>query len=142
PLARERLHHQEWHERYVAEDLFEAHAASEDIPVLRDAIREALLDDEKNCYRLCNLVQAFLNFPATGSIPELSDVFIQFRYSYGRALAAEAINVTAPDLFREELALECLWDCEARTRRLAAETARPDKAGVSGRLHQIGRAHV
>jgi hypothetical protein len=137
PMARERLHHPEWHERYLAEDLFEAHAAPEDIPVLRDAIRKALLDDEKNCYRLCNLVEAFLNIPGIGSIPELSDVFVQFRYSYGRARAAEAIKVTAPDLFREQFATECLWDCEARTRRLALETAPGEEAGVADRFQRL-----
>jgi hypothetical protein len=137
PLARERLHHQEWHERWLAEDLFEAHAAPEDIPVLCDAIRESLLDDEKNCYRLCNLVDAFLNFPGMGSITELSDVFAQFRYSYGRARAAEAINVTAPDSFREKFALECLWDCEARTRRLASETVPWEQTGVADRFGQL-----
>jgi hypothetical protein len=137
PLARQRLHHEEWHERYLAEDLFEAHAAPEDIPLLRHAIREALLDDEKYCYRICNLVEAFLNFPGVGRIPELSDVFIQFRYSYGRARAAEAINVTVPDSFRETFATECLWDCEARTRKLALETAARQGTGVTDRFHQL-----
>jgi hypothetical protein len=137
PLARERLNHPEWHERYLAEDLFEAHAGPDDIPALRDAIREALEDDEKNCYRICNLVEAFRNFPGIGSIPELSDVFAQFRYSYGRARAAQAINVTAPALFRENLATECLWDCEARTRMLALETAPEKKVGVIERFKQL-----
>lgn len=137
PMARERLHHPEWHERYLAEDLFEEHAAPEDIPVIRAAIREAILDDENNCYRLCNLVEAFRNFPGIGSIPELSDIFVQFRYSYGRARAAEAINVTAPALFRENLATECLWDCEARTRKLALETAPEEKADVTDRFQQL-----
>jgi hypothetical protein len=137
PMARERLHHAEWHERYLAEDLFEAHAVPEDIPVLRAAIREALLDDEKNCYRLCNLMEAFLNFPGIGNIAELSYVFVQFRYSYGRARAAKAVYVTAPELFREKFALECLWDCEARTRKLAVETAPPEKSGVHDRFRQL-----
>jgi hypothetical protein len=137
PLARERLHHKEWHERYLAEDLFVAHAAPQDIPVLRDAIRNALLDDEENCYRLCNLVEAFGNYPGIGSIPELADVFHQFRYSYGRARAAEAISVTAPGLFREQFAVECLWDCEARTRRLAAETAPQQNPDGVDRLRQL-----
>jgi hypothetical protein len=39
-------------------------------------------------------VEAFLNFPGIGFISELSDVFIQFRYSYGRARAAQIINIT------------------------------------------------
>jgi hypothetical protein len=137
PVARERLHHHEWHERHLAEDLFEAHAAPADIPLLRDAIREALLDDNKHCYRICSLVDAFLNLPDIGFIPELSEVFVQFRYSYGRARAAEAMNVTAPDLFRETFAIECLWDCEAGTRKLALETASRQGTGVTDRFRQL-----
>lgn len=136
PLARERLFHQEWHERSLAEDLLEAHAESEDIPRLRYAINEALDDDDKNAYRLCSLVTAFCNLPGVGEVPELVAVFTQFRYSYGRARAAEAIFVTAPDIFREKLALECLWDCEARTRSLGAKTA-PLQREALNRLRQL-----
>jgi hypothetical protein len=137
PLARERLHHENCHERYLAEELFEAHAAPADIPLLRDAICEALLDDNKHCYRLCSLVDAFLNFPGVGFTTELSEVFVQFRYSYGRARAAEALNVTAPDLFRETFAIECLWDCEASTRILAIKTAPRQGTGVTERISQL-----
>jgi hypothetical protein len=133
PLARERLHHKECHERCLAEDLLQAHALPEDIPILREAIRDALVDDEENCYRLCNLVETFCRFPGAGPIPELSAVFTEFRYSYGRARAAEAIHVTAPELFHE-LALECLWDCEAKTRGLGARIA---PLRTINRLHQL-----
>jgi hypothetical protein len=115
PLARERLYHREWHERHLAEEVFEAHATPEDIPILRHAIHDALADDEENCYRLCSLIQAFSNLPDCGPIPELNNVFLQFRYSYGRARTAEALHVTAPALFCEKFAHECLWDCESRT---------------------------
>jgi hypothetical protein len=126
PLARERLNHQVWHERRLAETLFKAHTTVEDIPLLRSAIANALQDDEENCYRVCNLVEAFSNIPNCGPVPELTDVFVQFRYSYGRAFAAEAIHVTAPDFFRENFATECLWDCEERTRLLGARAVHID----------------
>jgi hypothetical protein len=116
PLAREKLNHPDWHQRDLAESLLEAHATPEDVPLLRHAVAEALVDDEENCYRLCSLLEAFHNLPGFGSIPELVDVFTQFRYSYGRARAAIAISVTSPGLFREKFARECLWDCEERTR--------------------------
>jgi hypothetical protein len=33
---------------------------------------------------------------------------------------AKPEHITAPDLFRESFALECLWDCEDQTRALGA----------------------
>jgi hypothetical protein len=137
PLARERLFHESWHERFLAEALFEAYAKEEDIPVLRTAIKQALQDDEDYCYRLCNLVEAFSHLPGVGPVPELSEVFVRFRYSYGRTLAANAINVTAPDHFREQFALECLWDCEDRTRALGAKFSPATNEVVTGRLREL-----
>jgi hypothetical protein len=107
------------------------------IPVLKAAIKQALQDDEKYCYRLCNLVEAFSHLPGVGPILELSDVFVQFRYSYGRTLAANTINVTSPDLFREKFALECLWDCEGRTRALGSKFAPGANKDVRARLHEL-----
>jgi hypothetical protein len=137
PLAHERLFHENWHERFLAEELFKAHASGEDIPVLKVAIKQALDDDEEYCYRLCNLVKAFSHLPDVGPIPELSDVFVQFRYSYGRTLAANAINVTAPGLFREKFAAECLWDCQDRTRALGAKFSPGANREVNVRLHEL-----
>ena len=137
PLARELLFHEEGHERFLAEKLFEAHAREEDIPILRDAIKQASQDDNANCYRLCNLVDAFGHFPDIGPTPELVDVFVEFRYSYGRGCAANAINVTNPSLFRERFATECLWDCENRTRVLGARSAPVENDIVKRRLHEL-----
>jgi hypothetical protein len=127
PLAREHLHHHGCHERYPAEHIFEAHAPVEDIPLLRNAIGKALQDDEDNCYRLCTLAEAFYNLPNSGPIPELTNLFIQFRYSFGRTRVAKVIQVTAPDFFRENFASECLWDCEEGTRLIAAQTVSINK---------------
>jgi hypothetical protein len=137
PFARQRLFHEVWHERYLAEHLFEKHAKLEDIPALRLAIKKALEDDDENCYRLCTLVNAFSNLPDAGPIPELSDVFVQFRYSYGRNEAANAISVTSPDLFREKFALECMWDCEHRTRVLGVKFVSITDEVATGRLHGL-----
>jgi hypothetical protein len=63
PLARERLFHENRHERFLAEELFEAHASEEDIPILKEAIRQALQDDEEYCYRLCTGVFVGLRRP-------------------------------------------------------------------------------
>lgn len=137
PLARERLHHPDWHERHLAEELFEAHATPADIPLLRNAIMDALQDDCENCYRICNLVQAFSNLPNCGPIPELISVFVRFRYSYGRGRAAAAIHVTSPDFFVDSVAGECLWDCEATTRALAAKSTPLETAAARARLGEM-----
>lgn len=121
PLARDWLRHGRPHENWLAAHVLRVHATREDIPVLRSAIAKGLSDDEENCYRICNLVEAFFNLPDVGFIQELCDVFEQFRYSYGRMLAAHAIIVTSPASFAENYALEALWDCEAETRRLGVE---------------------
>ncbi len=121
PMARARLFHANGHERDLAEWLFGAHAALEDMPVLREALRQGMEDDEGNCYRLCSLVDAFSHFPGAGRVAELEEVFVQFRYSHGRIRAANAIHVTDPAGFRERFAGECLWDCVEETRLLGAK---------------------
>ena len=137
PFAREQLYHEEWKQHALAEWLFEAHATAEDIPLLRHAIADALPDDKGNIYRLCSLFEAFSHLPDVGLIPELLEVFVRFRYSYGRASAAEAIDVTAPSLFQKKFALECLWDCEDRARFVGAATVPLENPEAMLRLRQL-----
>ena len=137
PFAREHLCHEDWEQRALAEELLEAYATPEDIPLLRHAIADALPDDEGNIYRLCSLVEAFSHLPDVGLIPELLEVFVRFRYSYGRASAAEAIDVTAPSIFQKRFALECLWDCEDRARFVGAATVPLENQEAMVRLRQL-----
>lgn len=137
PLARDRLYHEDRFERQLAEKIFKAHATAEDIPALRAAIKLALQDDLENCYRLCGLVEAFSNLPGVGVVPELSEVFVQFRYSYGRTFAAKAIQATAPDYFQEKFVMECLWDCEEKTRALGAKFAPISDQAAAARLREL-----
>jgi len=137
PLAREYFLHESDDERSLAIDLLAAHAQLEDVPMLRTAIWQALDDDLENCYRLCDLVEAFHHLPGIGPIPELSDVFVQFRYSYGRIRAAKAIQTTAPDLFQNSYAFECLWDCEEETRTLGERFVPITVAHASDRLQKM-----
>jgi hypothetical protein len=137
PLACEWLFHDHWHERILSEDLFKAHAGVEDIPLLQAALRQALRKDDEFCYRLCDLVDAFSHLPSTGPVPELIEVFLQFRYSYGRSRAAKAIQVTAPSLFQDKFALECLWDCEDSTRALGAQFVPLEHKAAVTRLHLL-----
>ncbi|HEX7859703.1 MAG TPA: hypothetical protein VF773_05210 [Verrucomicrobiae bacterium] len=138
PLAREWVFHKRRHERWFANRVLRVHATREDIPLLRRAIRLALRDDEKNLYRICDLVEAFDNLPDVGVIPELLEVYTQFRYSHGRMLAAQAIEVTSPNHFEEGLAFECLWDCQAGTRELAVERVLIDGPAARARVVELG----
>jgi hypothetical protein len=139
PIARDRLYHQEWHERFLAEHLYPARAIPEDVPLLRATIQRALSDDEANCYRLCNLVEAFSELSNIGPIPELADAFVQFRYSFGRVRAAEALRATAPDEFRPSFALECLWDCEEGTRLVGVGSVPLERDEALGRLRWLAK---
>jgi hypothetical protein len=137
PLAREWLEHPDWHFRTLAEDLMACHAGRDDVPRLRQAIGSALEDDEANIYRLCSLFEAFKHLPGIGRIPELELAFVEFRYSYGRARAAEAMFATDPKDFVQTYARECLWDCEESTRKFGCDTVNTEVAEVTERLRQL-----
>jgi hypothetical protein len=118
-LAREWISQKDSRKRELAEKLLQEHATVEDIPILREALRPMLNNEEAEWD--CFLLKAFYRLPNIGQVSELIDIFHQFRFSMGRAYAAEAIQVTSPEYFRDNLALECLWDCEEGTRELAAK---------------------
>jgi hypothetical protein len=119
PLARTWFFDPDSRKHDLAEKLLQSHATQDDIPILREALRQMLADEEAE-WR-CFLIKAFFHLPDIGIIPELVDIFHGFRFSTGRAYAAEAIQVTSPDYFRDTLALECLWDCEQGTRALGTK---------------------
>ncbi len=136
-LARDWLDHPEWHFRVLAEEVMEHHATLDDVPRLRKAIASALADDDTNIYRLCTLIEAFKHMQALGRTPELERAFVEFRYSYGRARAAEALLATDKDFFARTYANECLSDCEVTTRRLACATVHATSTKASERLMQL-----
>jgi hypothetical protein len=107
--------------RRLAEDLLQEHARAEDIPMLRKFLGSMLTDEEKEWG--CFLIKAFNHFPNIGVVPELLQIYYHFRFSTGRAYSVEAIQITSPDFFQKNLALECLWDCEEATRASGAKSA-------------------
>jgi hypothetical protein len=137
PLAREWLNHNDWHFRLLAEDLMECHATPDDVPRLRQEIAVALADGDNQAYRLCNLIEAFKHLPGLGRIPELESVFVEFRYSYGRRRAAEALLATDRDFFVRTYAQECLWDCEDTTRALGCAAVDLTDKVTSERIKQL-----
>ena len=137
PLARDWLNHDDWHFRSLAEDLMKRHATPDDVPLLRKEIAAALADGDNQIYRLCDLIEAFKHLSSLGRIPELESVFVEFRYSYGRSRAAEALLAVDPEFFVRTYAHECLWDCEDRTRALGCEAVDLADKTTSERINQL-----
>jgi hypothetical protein len=135
PLARTWFFDQDSRKHDLAEKLLQSHATQDDIPILREALRQMLADEEAE-WR-CFLIKAFFHLPDIGIIPELVDIFYRFRFSTGRGYAAEAIQVTSPDYFRDTLALECLWDCEEGTRALGAKFVSVESDQARKRLRHL-----
>jgi hypothetical protein len=135
PLARLWFFDQDCRKHDLAEKLLQSHATQDDIPILREALRQMLADEEAE-WR-CFLIKAFFHLPDIGIIPELVDIFHRFRFSTGRAYAVEAIQVTSPDYFRDTLALECLWDCEQGTRALGTKIVSLESDSVLQRLRHL-----
>jgi len=135
PLARLWFFDLDSRKHDLAEKLLQRHATQDDIPLLREALRQMLADEEAEWH--CLLIKAFFHLPGIGIIPELVDIFYKFRFSTGRAYAAEAIQVTSPNFFRDALALESLWDCEEGTRTLGAKFASLESDQVRRRLRHL-----
>jgi hypothetical protein len=54
-----------------------------------------------------------------GPFDELQRAYEAMPYSYGRRYIVAALAASDPT-FNGDVAVECLWDCEAETRRLGA----------------------
>jgi hypothetical protein len=137
PLARDWLNHDDGHFRRLAEDLMKQHATPDDVPLLRKEMAAALADGDNQMYRLCDLIEAFKHLPSLGRIPELESVFAEFRYSYGRSLAAEALLAVDREFVVRTRAQECLWDCEDRTRALGCEAVDLADKVTNMRIEQL-----
>jgi hypothetical protein len=121
PFARYWIFEEAGQNRRLAENLLQEHARAEDIPMLRKFLGSMLTDEEKEWG--CFLIKAFNHFPNIGVVPELLQIYYHFRFSTGRAYSVEAIQITSPEFFQQNLALECLWDCEEATRAIGAKSA-------------------
>ncbi len=70
-------------------------------------------------YVVCSLAEALGRYQGHGPFDELSRAYEQIPYSYGRRFVVSALAATDPT-FAGVGAVDCLWDCEAETRQLAA----------------------
>ncbi len=66
-----------------------------------------------------SLAEALGRVGVHGPFEELHRAYEQTPYSYGRRYIVAALATSDPT-FSGDVAVECLWDCEAETRRLGA----------------------
>jgi hypothetical protein len=138
PLARDWITQQDSQKQDMAEKLLQEHATPSDVPLLRAALRPMLNDEEAEWG--CFIIRAFYHLPKIGVIPELVDIYHQFRFSMGRSYAARAIQVTSPELFKDKFATECLWDCEEGTRELGAKFAPLESKEANDRIQHLAQS--
>lgn len=118
--ARQWFGRDQWHLYYAAGCVLANHATIDDVPMLVESLQrpEALGPDD---FRSANVLRALAHCEGIGLIPELDTVFRTAQSCYDRYRAAVAMAATAPDIFAEKYAFECLWDCHWNTRCLACE---------------------
>jgi len=90
-------------------------------------------------YLMCGMLEILACFPEDGPYPEAEAVFEDVKYAYARIYAAEALDASDPDCFARDLALECLWDCEAHVREIGCDSVDLAVPGAWTRLHELAR---
>ncbi len=119
-LAHDWLTSPDWARRRKAAGILATWAEGEDLDHVRVALaRELELGLGGDIYVVCSLAEALSRFSAHGPFDELSRAYEQIPYSYGRRFVVAALAETDPT-FAGDVAVDCLWDCEPETRRLAA----------------------
>jgi hypothetical protein len=118
-LAHDWLTSSDWARRRKAAGILATWAGDEDLAPARRALeRELELGLEGDMYVVCSLAEALARYPLHGPFDELLVAYEQIPYSYGRRFVVAALARTDPT-FGGDVAVECLWDCEAETRELA-----------------------
>ncbi|MEA2149020.1 MAG: hypothetical protein QOD69_850 [Solirubrobacteraceae bacterium] len=119
-LAHDWLTSPDWARRRKAAGILATWAEGEDLdPARRALARELELGLEGDIYVVCSLAEALARYSGHGPFDELSRAYEQIPYSYGRRFIVSALAQTDPT-FAGDVAVDCLWDCEPETRRLAA----------------------
>ncbi|MEJ7798605.1 MAG: hypothetical protein WKF42_08910 [Solirubrobacteraceae bacterium] len=120
-LAHDWLGAQDWTRRRKAAGMLAVWAEEEDLGAARHALtRELDRGLDGDVFVVCSLAQALGRMGVHGPFEELSRAYEEIPYSYGRRYVVGALAAADPT-FAGDLAVECLWDCESETRRVAAE---------------------
>jgi hypothetical protein len=118
-LAHDWLTSADWARRRKAAGMLATWAQDDDLePARRALAHEVDLGLDGDVYVLGSLAEALGRVGVHGPFEELHRAYEQMPYSYGRRNIVAALAASDPT-FSGDVAVECLWDCEADTRRLA-----------------------
>lgn len=119
-LAHDWLTSADWARRRKAAGMLATWAEDEDLEPARRALSDELdLGLDGDVYVIGSLSEALGRCAVHGPFEELQRAYESMPYSYGRRYIVAALAASDPT-FGGDVAVECLWDCEAETRRLAA----------------------
>ncbi len=119
-LAHDWLTSPDWARRRKAAGMLATWSEDEDLAPARRALeRELDAGLEGDVYVICSLAQSLGRSAVHGPFVELQQAYEQIPYSYGRRYIVAALAASDPT-FGGDVAVECLWDCEAETRSMAA----------------------
>ena len=119
-LAHDWLTSADWARRRKAAGMLAAWAEDDDLAPARRALSDELdLGLDGDVYVIGSLAEALGRCGVHGPFDELLRAYDAMPYSYGRRYIVAALAASDPT-FSGDVAVECLWDCEAETRRLAA----------------------
>jgi hypothetical protein len=119
-LAHDWLTSSDWARRRKAAGMLATWAEDEDLEPTRRAMAHELdagLDGD--VYVIGSLAEALGRCGVHGPFEELHRAYEEMPYSYGRRYIVAGLAASDPT-FSGDVAVECLWDCEAETRRLGA----------------------
>jgi hypothetical protein len=119
-LAHDWLASADWTRRRKAAGMLATWAEDEDLEPARRALSDELeLGLDGDVYVIGSLSEALGRCGVHGPFDELQRAYEAMPYSYGRRYIVAALAASDPTV-GGDVAVECLWDCEAETRRLAA----------------------
>lgn len=119
-LAHDWLASADWARRRKAAGMLATRAEDEDLAPARRALSGELdLGLDADVYVIGSLAEALGRVGVHGPFEELQRAYEQMPYSYGRRYIVAGLAASDPT-FSGDVAVECLWDCEAQTRRIAA----------------------
>ncbi|WP_433566520.1 hypothetical protein ACQP1O_15740 [Nocardia sp. CA-151230] len=111
-------------------------AEKSDAPRLFDCLEATRGGGDDYIYDQCSLVDALGRLDHVPAVPVVEAIFDSTVYSYLRIRCAEALSRLSTD-FPRGRAIECLTDCEERTREIAIRHADMSVPGVRERLGLI-----
>ncbi len=119
-LAHDWLESADWARRRKAAGMLATWGEDEDLEPARRALSRELDDGLRgDVYVVGSLAEALGRCGVHGPFEELQRAYEEMPYSYGRRYIVAALAASDPT-FDGDVAVECLWDCEAETRRRAA----------------------